>query len=150
MGLDEHFYNAITADADIMSAIGGRIKSTCFEVPPDAEDNTAIPNIIITDDGFHNNNTTKDCVWETDEDNVQATVDIAGNSRQEVGELVEKVRKAIEAYMENLYLSGQPIPQLNQGYPASQGIEWDWMKPCYFQKVTYQCTITRQSDEQEE
>ena len=35
-----------------MEAIGGRVVSTCFEVSPDEADNTELPNIIVTDDGF--------------------------------------------------------------------------------------------------
>ena len=33
--LDELLYNAICADADLMTVIGGRVESTCFEVSPD-------------------------------------------------------------------------------------------------------------------
>ena len=62
--LDEIIYDAIRSDASLMAAIGGRVVSTCFEVPPTEDDNTPLPNIIITDDGFQNNVTTKDCVWE--------------------------------------------------------------------------------------
>ena len=61
--VDEIIYDAIKADSDLMTAIGGRVVSTCFEIPPTDEDNTPLPNIIITDDGFQNQQTTKDCVW---------------------------------------------------------------------------------------
>ena len=62
--LDEIIYDAITADAALMAAIGNRVVSTCFEVPPTEDDNTPLPNIIITDDGFVNQLTTKDMLWE--------------------------------------------------------------------------------------
>ena len=147
--LAEILYDAIKADCDIMTALGSRVVSTCFEVPPDQEDNTDVPNIIITNDGFQNNNSNKDCVWESDEDAVQATVDIAASSPQEVDSLVAQVRKAIETYITNIYESGEEIPELQPGSPSSQGIEWDWMKPCYYQKVTYQC-ITKKYTEDEQ
>ena len=58
--VDELIYEAIVADESLMTTIGGRVTSTCFEIPPDQLDNTEVPNIIITDDGSTNNVTTKD------------------------------------------------------------------------------------------
>ena len=148
--VDELIYEAIKADEQLMQTIGGRVVSTCFEIPPDQEDNTPLPNIIITDDGFQNSHSTKDVVWESDEDVVQATVDIAAGSPGEVTVLVSKVRKAIETYIVQMYQYGQATPQLQEGYPTSQGIEWDWMKPCYYQKVMYQCVTTKIDDDEQE
>ena len=149
--LAEIFYDAITADETLTALTGGRVVSTCFEVPPDELDNTPLPNIIITNDGFQNNQSTKDCVWEADEDVVVASVDIAANSPSEVDSLVAKVRKAIDTYITTMWSNGQAIPELQPGSPSSQGIEWDWMKPCYYQKLTYQCITEKyEEDEQEE
>ena len=149
--LAEIFYDAITADETLTTLTGGRVVSTCFEVPPDELDNTPLPNIIITNDGFQNNQSTKDCVWEADEDVVVASVDIAANSPSEVDSLVAKVRKAIDTYITTMWSNGQAIPELQPGSPSSQGIEWDWMKPCYYQKLTYQCITEKyEEDEQEE
>ena len=50
IALDEIIYNALRADADLMTAVGGRIVSTCFEVSPDEQDNTPLPCIIVMDD----------------------------------------------------------------------------------------------------
>lgn len=149
--LAEIFYDAVQADETLMTAIGGRVVSTCFEVPPDQTDNTELPNIIISNDGFQNNSSTKDCVWESDEDAVQASFDVAASSPYEVDSLVARVRRAIETYIVGLYRSGHVTPELQQGSPSSQGIEWDWVKPCYHQTVTYQC-VTQSGiyDEQEE
>lgn len=144
--LAEIFFDAIRADNSIMDIIDGRVTSTCYEIPPDEMDNTPIPNIIITDDGFQNNNSTKDDVWESDEDGVQATVDIAAESPFEVTRLVTKVRKAINDYITEMYEAGNEVPELQQGSPSSQGIQWDWMKPCYFQKISYSCLIHKKTD----
>ena len=46
--VDELIYEAIKADEQLMQTIGGHVVSTCFEIPPDQEDNTPLPNIIIT------------------------------------------------------------------------------------------------------
>lgn len=149
--LAEIFYDAIQADLTLVEAVGGRIVSTCFEVPPDVLDNTPLPNIIVTNDGFQNNTSTKDLVWESDEDMVQASVDVAANSPQEVDRLVYLVRKAIETHITTMYNNGDEIPSLQEGSPSSQGIEWDWMGPCYHQRITYQCVQPKfTEDEQEE
>ena len=146
--VDEIIYDAIKADDDLMAAIGGRVVSTCFEVSPTELDNTPVPNIIVTDDGFQNLIGTKDNVWESGEDTVQASVDIAADSPSEVKRLVRMVRKAVETHMCSLYASGEQTPELES--LTSDGIAWDWMKPCYYQKLTYQCITNTDEDEQED
>ena len=136
--VDEIIYDAICADAALMEAIGNRVVSTCFEIPPTDEDNTPLPNIIITFDGFQNQQTTKDCVWEAGEDRVQVGVDVAAKSPQEVQRLIRLCRKAISRYVIQMYNDGQEIPELDA--LTSDGLAWDWMKPCYYQRLTYSCT----------
>lgn len=142
--VDELIYEAITADETLMEITSGRVVSTCFEIPPDELDNTPIPNIIITDDGMQNNVTTKDCVWEGAEDQVQVTVDIAAASPSEVKQIMRKVRKAVEVYMASL---GNAMPEL-VSLTAGE-LAWDWMKPCYYKPLIYQC-ITKADIEDEE
>ena len=137
--VDNIFYDAIQADMALMAAIGGRVRSTCFEVPPYEDDNTPIPNIIITDEGFVSASTTKDTVWESGEDRVQVGVDIAAASPNDVKQLVKAVRKAVNDYIHAMYEDGEDIPSLQS--LTSDGIVWDWMKPCYYQKLYYTCDV---------
>ena len=146
--VDEIIYDAIKADTDLMTAIGGRLVSTCFEVPPTEDDNTPIPNIIITDDGFQNQQTTKDCVWEAAEDRVQVGVDVAASSPDEVKALIRKVRRAVEQYVATMYGNGEDIPELES--LSSDGLAWDWMKPCYYQRLNYQCITNADIDDEQE
>ena len=60
--VDEIIYDAICADAALMEAIGNRVVSTCFEVSPTEQDNTPIPYVIVTADGFQNQVGSKDTV----------------------------------------------------------------------------------------
>ena len=143
--VDELIYDAIQADETLMTAIGGRVVSTCFEIPPDELDNTPIPNIIITDDGMQNNITTKDCVWEGGEDQVQVTVDVAAASPEEVKAIMRRVRKAVEVYMASL---GSDMPEL-VNLTAGQ-MAWDWMKPCYYKPLIYQCVTKADIDDEQE
>ena len=140
--VDYMIYEAIQADTALMELIGGRVVSTCFEIPPDEKDNTELPNIIITDDGMQNNLTTKDCVWEGAQDQVQVSVEIAGVDPDQVHTIMRKVRKAIEVYMAAL---GDKIPELAslQATP----LQWDWMKPCYYKSLIYNCNVSADIDE---
>ena len=135
--VDEIIYDALMADEALVAAVGSRIVSTCFEIPPSDDDNTPLPNIIITDEGFQNQQTTKDCVWEAAEDRVQVGVDVAAASPDDVKRLIKMVRTAVEQYIDTMYTSNQGIPELES--LSSDGLSWDWMKPCYYQKLTYQC-----------
>ena len=137
--VDEIIYDAIKADTDLMTAIGSRVVSTCFEVPPTEDDNTPIPNIIITDDGFQAQIFTKDDIWDSDTDRVQATVDIAAASPSEVKQLAKAVRKAVNDYIHAMYEDGEDIPSLQS--LTSDGVAWDWMKPCYYTHLIYTCDV---------
>ena len=140
--LDELFFNALMEDADLVLAVGGRIESTCFEVSPDEQDNTPLPCIIVTDDGLTNNLTTKDTEWESDEDRVQASVEIDAESPKRVKQLIQMVRKAIANYIESLADKGEDIPCLQS--VQTNGVAWDWMKPCYHSTITYQCDVVNE------
>ena len=142
--VDEIIYDAICADTALMEAIGSRVVSTCFEVPPAEADNPPLPNIIVTDDGFQNQNGTKDCVWESGEDRVQVTVDVAADSPKEVKRLIRMVRRAIENQIILMSANNERIPELES--LSSGGLAWDWMKPCYYQQITYQCTVPSETD----
>ena len=149
MKVDEIIYDAIKADTDLMAIFDGHVVSTCFEVPPDEDDNTPLPYAIITDDGFQNQIDTKDEGWAGDHDRVQVGVEIAASSPREVQELVQMVRRTVEQHITTLYTQGDDIPELES--LSSDGLAWDWMKPCYFKRLTYSCIInTEQDDEQDE
>ena len=137
--LDELFFNALMADADMVLAVGGRIESTCFEVSPDEQDNTPLPCIIVTDDGLTNQPTDKDIEWEADEDRVQTSVEVDAKDPKQVKQLIRMVRKAISNYITSLYENGEEIPYLQS--IQTNGVAWDWMKPCYHSTITYTCDV---------
>ena len=139
IALDEIFYNALCSDAELMEAVGGRIKSTCFEVGPDEPDNTPLPCIIVTDDGTQNQPDNKDCEWEACEDRVTASVEIDAESPKAVKQLCRKARRIIAAHIPSMAEAGDDIPCLDN--LQMSGVAWDWMKPCYHQTLTYNCTI---------
>lgn len=140
MELDEILYNALMADADLVAATGGRITSTCFEVSPDEQDNTPLPCIIITDDGLTSTPGTKDTEWESDEDRIQASVEIDGHDPKEVKRLLRMARRAIATHIRSLEDIGEDVPMLQS--VQTSGVGWDWLKPCYHETISYQCDVT--------
>ena len=148
--LDKIFFDAITADAELMQAVGGRVKSTCFEVSPDEQDNTPLPYILILDEGKQPAQTTKDDGWMPSQWRVGAGVEVGAKSPNEVDALVMKAMKAIAAYISTLADQGEEIPYLNEGFPQTQGVAWDWTKPCYFDVARYQCDIDYIDDDEQE
>jgi len=144
--VDEIIYDAIRADADLMTTIGGRVVSTCFEVSPDEADNTPVPYIIVTDDGFQAQESTKDDLWDSEEDRVQASVEVAAESPNEVKQIIRMVRRAVNTYIAQMREDDEVIPTLQPGYPSSDILAWDWLKPCYYKRLTYQCTTQSDTD----
>ena len=137
--LDELFYDALVADDELVDAVGGRIESTCFEVSPDEQDNTPLPCIIVTDDGLTNQPSDKDMEWESQEDRVQASVEVDGRDPKEVKQLIRMVRKAIAKHIASMADKCEEIPYLQS--VQTNGVAWDWMKPCYHSTITYQCDV---------
>ena len=135
--VDEIIYDAIRADEELMTAISGHVVSTCFEVSPTDADNTPLPYIIVTDDGFQNQVETKDEGWEGTEDRVSVGLEVAAESPQDVKRLIKMVRQAVASYIGQMYDDGDDTPELDS--LSSDGLAWDWTKPCYYQRLSYQC-----------
>ena len=144
--LDEIIYDALMNDNGVNLSTKGRIYSTCIPVPPTEEDNTPLPYIIIMDDPYTNDQGTKDDVWESDTDRVQATVEIAADSPEEVKRLRRLARQAIAAHVASLPYAD--TPQLVSS--SNDGIAWDWLKPCYYDRLHYQCDVNIHDYGQEE
>ena len=144
IALDEILYNALRSDSVLMEDVGGRIVSTCFEVGPEDVDNTPLPCIIVMDDGLQNNPDTKDCEWEAYEDRVTASVEVDAASPKAVKALIRKVRHAIADYIQTMHNEGEEIPELES--IVSNGIAWDWMKPCYHSTLTYNCITDNENE----
>ncbi len=145
--LDKLLFDAITADAELMQAVGGRVKSTCFEVSPDEQDNTPLPYILILDEGKQPVQTTKDDEWMPSQWRVGAGVEVGAKSPNEVDALVMKAMKAVANHISTLASQGEEIPYLNEGFPQTQGVNWEWTKPCYFDVAHYQCDVTNTNED---
>lgn len=139
IALDEILYNALVADSDLMQIVGGRIKDVCFEVGLDGQDNVPLPSIVVIDSGSQEQPETKDCEWLPTEDSVQAGIEVSAESPAKVRQLIRRCRKAVAQYIAAMEEREEDTPYLNS--LQRDGVAWDWMKPCYFDTLRYQCTI---------
>lgn len=142
--LDEIIYDALMADETLNTLTGGRIKSTCVEVPPTEDDNTPLPYIIIAEESGQNEQGTKDSLWEAADDMVNVGVIISAVSPSETKRLRKMVRAAVERHVATL----QEPPYLQS--LTYDGIAWDWMKPCYYDTLHYQCDMNANIREYEQ
>jgi len=143
------FYDALTADESIVALCGTRIKSTCFEIPPEKEDNTPLPYILILDYGLVASQSTKDDEWMPSMMRVSAGVEIGADSPNDVWELQMKVMRAIATHIESLAAQGEDVPYLVEDFPQTEGVAWDWTKPCYHDIIHYQCDIDVTYDDED-
>ena len=175
---DRIFFDALSADTELMTAIGNRLYCTSIPVPDLQADNTPVPYVIITFDGLNNQDTTKDDPFEGGTDQVNIGIEVAANDRLQLAELTQKIRRIIHedfSYQwryEELQANGERlvtsngfllrvlkdfdkmVRQMPQDYTfTADAVQYDSMKPCYWQVLHYQCdmynTLTDYEDEQE-
>ena len=138
---DKVFYNALRSNSDVMALVSGRIESTSIPVPDEQFMNEPVPYIIITFDSLQNEGFTKDNSFEGDTDRVQVSIEVAADSRDALGDIMEAIRKAVIEYFEDEEgHAWDDYDYVPNSYTFSAGpIGYDSMKPCYYQTLQYQC-----------
>ena len=138
---DKVFYNALRSNAALMAQVGGRIESTSIPVPDEDFLNEPVPYVIITFDGLQNEGFTKDNDFEGILDRVQVSIEVAAESRDELGSIMQTIRQTIIEYFEDTESHAWDdydyIPS-NYTFTAS-AVGYDSMKPCYYQTLQYNC-----------
>ena len=138
---DKVFYNALRSNAALMAAVGGRIESTSIPVPDEEFENTPLPYVIITFDGLQNDGFTKDNNFEGDTDHVQVGIEVAADTRDELGDIMQAIRETVVAYFEDTeghaWDDYDYVP-VNYTFTASP-VGYDSEKPCYYQTLNYNC-----------
>ena len=152
---DVVFVNALRADSVLMAKLpAGDVYNTAIGLPDEDLDNAPIPYIIVHFDGLTNNAETKDDPFEGDTDSVQIGIEIAARTRLELGHLADSVRKAVHRYCMNANEGDEDFSEVPVDYTFSaQAVNYDSMKPCYWQILNYQCdcdnNVIADDDEQE-
>jgi hypothetical protein len=156
LATDSIFVTALQSNTDLMEALGyveatetsegapARLYCTAIPLPDEDADNVPVPYVIVTFDGLTNDQGTKDDRYESEYDTVNIGVEVAARNIDELHDLTQMVRDTILSYLRT-----NDTAIMDYNFAARQ-IQYDSMKPCYWQVLTYQCdTINTHDDEQE-
>lgn len=145
MGLstDSLFVTALQSNSDLMEALGydaqtgapARLYGTAIPLPDEDADNVPVPYVIVTFDGLNNDQGTKDDRYESDYDRVNIGIDVCAETLKDLHDLTKMVRGTIRDYFR------ENETAINDYTFGAQAIQFDSMKPCYWQVLTYQCDV---------
>ena len=135
------FVKALRANADLMKQLAaGDVYNTAIALPDEDLDNAPLPYVIVSFDGLTNDVETKDDPYEGDSDNVTISIEIAAKTRTELGQLAEAVRHQVHQYFLDADPTDDDFDMVPLDYQFSaQQVNYDQMKPCYWQVLSYQC-----------
>ena len=134
----------IDDDGNIQYDETPRLYGTAIRLPDDDADNVPVPYIIVTFDSLANDQGTKDDRYESEYDTVNIGVEITARTLDDLHELTQMVRDTILSY---LRANDTAIEDYQF---AAQQIQYDSLKPCYWQVLTYQCDVVNTHDDEQE
>ena len=144
LATDSIFIAAIQSNPALVERIGGRLYGTAIPLPDEDADNVPVPYVILTFDGLNNDADTKDCSYESDYDRVNIGVEVTARNINELHDLTQMVRDTILSYIRE---NDTAITDYNF---AAQQIQFDSLKPCYWQVLTYQCEVYNLNDDEQD
>ena len=135
------FVKALRANADLMAQLAaGDVYNTAIALPDEDLDNAPLPYAIVTFDGLNNDIDTTDDPFESGSDSVNISIEIAAKTRNELGQLAEAIRRQVHQYFINADPTDEDADLIPHDYQFSaQAVNYDSLKPCYWQVLTYQC-----------
>ena len=135
------FVKALRADEELMAKLAaGDVYNTAIAMPDEDLDNAPLPYVIVSFDGLTNDIDTKDDPYESDSDAVNISIEIAARTRSELGQLADAVRHQVHDYFVEAEITDDDFDMVPLDYQFSaQQVNYDQMKPCYWQVLTYQC-----------
>jgi hypothetical protein len=135
------FVKALRADETLMAKLAaGDVYNTTIALPDEDLDNAPLPYVIVSFDGLTNDIDTKDDPYESDSDAVNISIEIAARTRSELGQLAEAVRHQVHQYFLDADPTDEDADLIPHDYQFSaQAVNYDSLKPCYWQVLTYQC-----------
>ena len=122
-----------------------RLYGTAIGLPDEDAENVPVPYVIVTFNGLTNDQGTKDNRYESPYDTVNIGVEVTAKTLDDLHTLTQMVRDTILSYLRTNETA------IMDYQIAAQQIQYDSLKPCYWQVLTYQCdVINTHDDEQEE
>ena len=158
LATDSIFVAALQSNAELLEKLttyvdkGGavhtgetpRLYGTAIPLPDEDADNEPVPYVIVYFDGLTNDQGTKDDRYESDYDSVSIGVQIAARTLDELHHIAQMVRDTILAYFR-----GTETAVMDYSFSARL-IQYDSLKPCYWQVLTYQCDVINTNDDEQE
>ena len=143
LATDSIFIQALQSNSELLEALGydpetgepARLYCTAIPLPDEDADNVPVPYAIVTFDGLMNDQGTKDDRYESEYDTVNIGVEVTARNINELHDLTQMVRDTILSYIRE---NDTAITDYNF---AAQQIQFDSLKPCYWQMLTYQCEV---------
>ena len=143
LATDSIFITALQSNSDLLEELGydaqtgepARLYCTAIPLPDEDAENVPVPYAIVTFDGLTNDQGTKDDRYESEYDTVNIGVEVTARNINELHDLTQMVRDTILSYLRE---NDTAIMDYNF---AAQQIQFDSLKPCYWQVLTYQCDV---------
>lgn len=144
LDLDSLFIKHLQKDTAIGAIVDDRIYDTSIELPDSELDNVPLPYIIVSLDGVRNGDSGKDFEAEGDEDLVDISIDVVASTREQLADLAQLVRTCIFAEVGHPDVSWSDFNEYPTQYDFNaSAIQYDPTKPCYWQTLSYHCTVKR-------
>ena len=144
LATDSIFIAAIQSNPALVERIGGRLYGTAIPLPDEDADNVPVPYIIVTFNGLNNQNETKDDVYESNYDTVNIGVEVTGETINDLHELTQAVRDTILSYFR------ENKTAVSDYTFSADAIQYDSLKPCYWQTLRYQCEVYNLNDDEQD
>jgi hypothetical protein len=109
-------------------------------LPDEEADNAPVPYIIVSFNGLNNQDTTKDSSYQGMTDTVTVGITIAARTRVELADLAITARQTIEQYLQAQRPGDEEYELVPNAITLqAQGVQYDSLKPCYWQELIYTC-----------
>ena len=144
LATDSIFIAAIQSNTALIDRIGGRLYGTAIPLPDEDADNVPVPYVIVTFNGLNNQNQTKDDVYEGIYDTVNIGLEVTGETIDDLHELTQAVRDTILSYFR------ENETAIIEYTFSADAIQYDSLKPCYWQTLRYQCEVENLNDDEQD
>ena len=144
LATDSIFIAAIQSNPALVERIGGRLYGTAIPLPDEDADNVPVPYIIVTFNGLNNQNETKDDVYESNDDTVNIGVEVTGETIDDLHDLTQELRDTILSYFR------ENKTAVSDYTFSADAIQYDSLKPCYWQTLRYQCEVYNLNDDEQD
>ncbi|MBR3330138.1 MAG: hypothetical protein IKG25_02845 [Mogibacterium sp.] len=144
LATDSIFVTAVKSNSELVEIVDGRIYGTAIPVPDEDIDNVPVPYVILTFDGLNNDTGTKDDRFESEYDHVNIGVEIAADTLENLHNLTKMVRETILGYFRENETAVEDYTF------SADAIQYDSLRPCYWQALRYQCDVYNLEDDEQE